>query len=102
MLDIILSWLGHSVAAAGLLAIGGYLARGMLEARLTRSVQHEFDKKLAQFKGELDEEARRRETLRSAAFAASLAQRNALATKRIEAAQLLWNAIWMPARRRFS
>jgi hypothetical protein len=75
------------------LVVLGYLCRHLIEARLTRSVQHEFDKKLAKFNNELQEEVKRLETLRSTGFSALLAQRNALAAKRIEAVQELWNGV---------
>jgi hypothetical protein len=89
----ILIWIGQSSIAALLLLVLGYFCRHLIEARLTRSVQHEFDKKLAKFNKELQEEVRRLEAVRSTGFAALLAQRNALAAKRIEAAQGLWNAV---------
>lgn len=93
MISIILSWLGQSAVAAVLLVAVAYLSRRLIEARLTRSVQHEFDRKLTAFKQELHEEGQRRESVRSTAFAALLAQRTALTSRRIEAVQLLWDAV---------
>lgn len=93
MISIILRWLGQSTVAATLLVVAAYLSRRLIEARLTRSVQHEFDGKLTAFKQELREEAQRRESVRNTAFAALLAQRSALAEKRIEAAQSLWDGV---------
>jgi hypothetical protein len=93
MIENILSWLAQSSVAALLLLILGYLCRHLIEARLSRSVQHEFDKKLAAFREKLAEEARRSEAVRNAGFAAQLAQRNLLATKRVEAAQGLWEGV---------
>src|SRR5882757_1141639 len=89
----ILDWIGQSSVAALLLLIVGYLCRNLIEARLTRSVQYEFDKKLVTFKEKLEEETRRLDSVRGAGFAALLAQRNSLAMKRVEAAQGLWNAV---------
>lgn len=93
MIGYILSWIGQSSVAALLLLLLGYLCRQFIEARLTRSVQHEFDKKLAIFKERLDEETKRLDSVRGAGFAALLSQRNSLAAKRVEAAQGLWNAV---------
>jgi hypothetical protein len=93
MVDQILNWVAQSSVAALLLLVVGYLCRKLIEARLSQSVQHEFDKKLATFKENLEEEARRSEAVRSAGFAALLAQRNSLGTKQIEAAQGLWNGV---------
>jgi hypothetical protein len=56
-------------------------------------VQFEFDKKLAAFKEKLAEDTRRSEAVRNAGFAAQLAQRNLLASKRVEAAQGLWEGV---------
>jgi hypothetical protein len=86
-----LTWLGQSAVAAVLLGLALYLFRKVIETRLIRSVQHEFDTKLTKFKDQLDQEPSRRDSVRGAAFAALLAQRSALAAKRIEAAQALWN-----------
>lgn len=90
---IVLSWLGQSAVAA--LLFGGviYLFRSLIEARLTRSVQHEFDKKLVTFKGDFEAEAKRQEAVRGTAFAGQLAQSTALAAKRVDAAQGLWNGV---------
>lgn len=93
MISILLSWFGQSAVAAALLVVASYLGRRLIEARLTRSVQHEFDTKLAAFKDELEQETQRREAIRGTAFAALLAQRGALASKRIEAAQVLWDGV---------
>jgi hypothetical protein len=91
--DIVLNWLAQSAVAALLLGAVIYLCRSLIEARLTRSVQHEFDKKLVTFQSDLEAEAKRQEVMRDAAFAGLLAQRNAFAAKRVEAAQGLWNGV---------
>jgi len=93
MMSIIINWLGQSAVAAALLAAAGYFGRRVIEARLTASVQHEFDKKLTAFKNELEQEAQRRETVRQTAFSALVSQRSALMTKRIGSAQLLWDGL---------
>jgi hypothetical protein len=93
VISIILGWLGQSAVAATLIVAAAYLSRRLIEARLTRSVQHEFDTKLTTFKQELREEAQQRESVRNTAFAALLGQRSALAAKRIEAVQSLWEGV---------
>ncbi len=93
MISVVVNWLGQSAVAAALLGVAAYFGRRVIEARLTASVQYEFDEKLTTFKNELAQEAQRRESVRETAFAALLAQRSALVTKRIEAGQLLWNGI---------
>jgi hypothetical protein len=93
MTESLFDLIAQSSLAALLLLVVGYLCRNLIEARLTRSVQYEFDKKLAAFKQGLEEEARRLEAVRNAGFAALAAQRNSLASKRVEAAQGLWNGI---------
>ena len=98
---LFINWLAQSAVAALLLGVVIYLCRSLIEARLTRSVQHEFDKKLEVFKGSLEAETKRQEAVRAAAFAGLLAQRNAIAAKRVEAAQGLWNGV-LEARRGIS
>jgi hypothetical protein len=88
-----LSLIAQSSLAFLLVLLAIWLCRKLIEARLTRSVQHEFDVKLATFNKELQEETRRVEAVRSAGFAALSAQRTSLATKRVEAAQGLWNGL---------
>jgi hypothetical protein len=66
MMSLIVSWLGQSAVTVLLLAIAAYLARNILQARLTRTVQHEFDTRLAEFQSRLEEKAQRRESVRNA------------------------------------
>lgn len=86
-------FIGQSIGSAALVIAIVYLARNLIEARLTRSVQHEFDQKLASFRAALEAESNRQEAVRSTAFAALLAQRSAVATKRIDATQGLWDGV---------
>jgi hypothetical protein len=93
MFQTAINWLGQSAVSAGIVLILGYLFRNLIETRLKVSVQHEFDQKLQSFKSQLEEEVRQRESMRSTALSALLSQRSALAMKRVEAAQGLWNGI---------
>jgi hypothetical protein len=93
MFHTILNWAGQSAVSAALVLILGYLCRNLIETRLKQSVQHEFDQKLTAFKSQLEEEVRQRESMRNTALSALLSQRSALAMKRVEAAQGLWNGI---------
>jgi hypothetical protein len=91
--DFLLGVFGQSAATIALLGAAGFLARNLITARLTRAVQHEFDEKLMRLKQEIETKARQAESLRETAFSASLAQRSAIAAKRIEAAEGLWNGV---------
>jgi len=93
MIAFLLSVLADSAVTAALLAIAAYLGRSWIDARLTKAVQHDFDKKLVAFKDSLEAETRRSEAVRNAGFAAMLSQRSALAAKRVEAAQALWSGV---------
>jgi hypothetical protein len=91
--ELIFGVLAQSSLATLLLVLAGYLFRNLIEARLTRSVQHEFDRKLLEFRHSIEDGANRLEAFRNAGFAAQSAQRNSLAAKRVEAAQGLWNGV---------
>jgi hypothetical protein len=93
MAATIAEFLGQSVIAAALVAVAVYLGRNLVEARLTRSIQYEFDQKFAKLKAQLEADSARLESVRSTALSALLSQRSALSAKRIEAAQTLWNGV---------
>src|SRR5882762_9997289 len=93
MLYTIFNWLGQSAISAALVLILSYLFRNLIETRLKGAVQNEFDKKLTTFRSQLEEEVRQRNSMRDTALSALLSQRSALAAKRVEAAQALWNGI---------
>jgi hypothetical protein len=93
MLFTIIDWLGQASVSALMVIALGYLCRSLIEARLKSAVQHGFNQKLTTFKSQLEEEVRQRESIRSAALSALSSQRSALAIKRVEAVQGLWNGV---------
>ena len=100
----ILSWLLSTVGSAALIAVGVWLARNLIVTRLTKSVQHEFDRKLAKLQGELREteirltaELNAKETqiavLRGTAISALTNHQMALDKRRLKAVDQLWSAV---------
>lgn len=59
----LIGWLGLIICrcftAASLVGVAIYFARSLIEARLSRSVQYEFDKKISVLKSEMGAESRR-------------------------------------------
>jgi hypothetical protein len=71
---MILDWLATAIPTSALTIILLLLCRGLIETRLTKSVQHEFDKKIESVKSDL----RNSETSLQATIRASEAQLDAL------------------------
>lgn len=96
-------WWLPSVTTAGLMSIGAWLGREWISARLTRTIQHEFDQKLEAMRSELREseeklKARIREkegeiaALRTGALSALASRQAALDKRRLEAIDQIWSA----------
>lgn len=97
------SWI-PSVTTSGLLGVAVYLGQRLVEARLGRTVQHEFDARLERIRAELrhNEELLRADlqraeaeiaALQSGALAALAGRQAALDAKRLDAADHLWQAV---------
>lgn len=96
-------WWLPSLATAGVLSAVAWLSREWIGARLTKSIQHEFDQKLEQLRADLREseeklKARIREkegeiaALRSGALTALASRHAALDKRRLEAIDQIWGA----------
>ncbi|NEX63428.1 hypothetical protein [Noviherbaspirillum galbum] len=96
-------WWFSSVTTAGLLAAAAWLSREWISARLTKTIQHEFDLKLEKVRAEIRDseeklKARIREkegeiaALRSGALSALATRQAAIDKRRLEAIDQLWNA----------
>lgn len=97
----LIDWL-PSITTAGLVATVFWLSRNLIATRLTKSVQHEFDKKLESIRTNLREseevlkaDLRAKETqissLRSGAISAMASRQIALDRRRLEAVDQLWS-----------
>ncbi|RVT53976.1 hypothetical protein [Rubrivivax albus] len=104
-------WWLPSLTTAGVLGAIAWLAREWIGARLTKTIQHEFDQKLEQLRSDLREseeklKARIREkegeiaALRSGALSALASRHAALDKRRLEAIDQIWTAfrVLEPAR----
>lgn len=98
-----LNWI-PALSMTSLLAFVLWLMRSVIATRLTRSVQHEFDKKMEivraelrkneeVFKAELRAKDVQIEVLRSGAISALASRQAALDKRRIEAVEQLWSAV---------
>jgi hypothetical protein len=92
-----------AATTSGLLAVSLWLGRELISARLTKSIQHEFDRKLEGVRAdlrrgeeELKAELRQKEleisALRSGALSALASRQAALDKRRLDAADQLWTA----------
>ena len=110
---MILDWLATAIPTSALTIILLWLCRGLIETRLTKSVQHEFDKKIESVKSDL----RNSETSLQATIRASEAQLDALRSgaltgivsrqsvidkRRVEAVDQLWAGILAIAPAKFA
>lgn len=93
-----------SLTTTGLLSLALWLSRALITARLTRSVQHEFDKKLEQLKSEfraaeknleasLAQRSAELESLRAGALSGITQRRTLLDKRRFEAVDQLWGTL---------
>ena len=96
-------WWFPSLTTAGMLSAVAWLAREWIGARLTKTIQHEFDRKLEKLRSDLREseeklKARIREkegeiaALRSGALSALASRHAALDKRRLEAIDQIWSA----------
>lgn len=90
-----------SISTTATFALALWLARNLIETRLTKSVQHEFDSKLEQlrtefrrkeelFKADLRAKEAEIATLRGGALSAMASRQIALDKRRLEAVDQLW------------
>jgi hypothetical protein len=93
-----------ALTTTGLLSLALWLSRALITARLTRSVQHEFDKKLELVKAEfraaeraleasLAQRSAELESLRAGALSGSTQRRALLDKRRLEAIDELWGTL---------
>jgi hypothetical protein len=98
----LIPWL-PALTTTGLLAIALWLGRELISSRLTKSVQHEFDKKIEsvradlraseeRFKAQLREKEAEIAALRSGALSVLASRHAALDKRRLEAVDQLWSA----------
>lgn len=98
----LIPWL-PALTTTGLLAAALWLGRELISARLTRTVQHEFDRKLEavraelrtaeeNFKAQLREKEAEIAALRSGALSVLASRHAALDKRRLEAVDQLWSA----------
>ena len=93
-----------ALTTTGLLSLALWLSRALITARLTRSVQHEFDEKLEKLKAEfratektleasLAQRSAELESLRAGALSGITSRRALLDKRRLEAIDQLWGTL---------
>jgi hypothetical protein len=85
-------WLLGSLATSGVLAVAGYLFRETLAKFFSKAIEHSFEKRLEAFKGELRDNEKELEQIRSFLVSARRDHDTALQAKRLDAAEALLRA----------
>jgi len=88
----IVEWLLGVVAASGLVGVFGYLFKDTLAKFFSKAVEHRFEKRLEAFKGELRDNEKELEQIRSFLVSARRDHDTALQAKRLDAAEALLRA----------
>lgn len=85
-------WLLSAVATTGVVGVVGYLLRDTLAKFFSKAIEHRFEKRLEAFKGELRDNEKELEQIRSFLVSARRDHDTALQAKRLEAAETLLRA----------
>lgn len=89
MVNEFLKWGMGVVASAGFVGGVGFLMRDTLSKLLTKSVEHNFEKKLEKFKSDIRESERELEQMRNYLASTRSSRNSVLQTKKFEAAENL-------------
>ena len=89
MINEFLKWGAGVVASAGFLGGVGFFMRDYLSKLLTKSVEHNFEKKLEKFKSDIRESERELEQIRHYIASSRSSRDSVLQTKKFEAAENL-------------
>lgn len=92
MIDDLLKWVLGVVASAGFVGWVGFLMRDTLGKLLTKSVEHQFEKKLETFKSDIRDSEKELEQIRAFLVSARRDRDLALQAKRFEAAESMIQA----------
>jgi hypothetical protein len=103
LIGILKAW-GPSITSTSLLAFSVWLGRNWITARLTKSIQHEYDIKLANlsselkkseeaFKGEIKTKELQIESLRQGVLSNIASRQAILYQRKVEAVEKLWEAV---------
>lgn len=82
-----------SLTTTSLLAFALWMSRRLIETRLTRSVQHEFEVKIESLKADVRSREAEIEALRQGALAGLTSRNAALFKRRLDASDRLWSAV---------
>ena len=88
----LLDWF-PAITTTALAGAALWLVRNLFITRLTKTVQHEFDVKIAGVKAEIESKKSEIEALRSGALAAASSKNAAIYSKRAEAVNLMWEGV---------
>lgn len=85
-------WLLSVAGTTGVIAAVAYLLRDTISKFLSKAVEHRFDQRLEKFRGELRDNEKELEQMRSFLASVRSSHNSALQTKRLEAAEILLRA----------
>ena len=86
------SWI-PSLTTTAALAGALWLGRNIFVTRLTNTVKHEFDVKIAKVKADIESKASDIEALRGGALATASSKNAAIYSKRLEAVEIVWAGV---------
>lgn len=92
MISELLKWAAGVVASAGFMGIVGFFLRDTLGKYLTKSVEHQFERKLEKFKADIRDGEKELEQIRSFLVSARRDRNLAIQAKRFEAAEAMMRA----------
>ncbi len=85
-------WLLNVATTAGVISVVGYLLRDTIAKFFSKAIEHRFEKRLEKFKGDLRDNEKELEQIRSFLVSARRDHDTALQSKRFEAAEILLRA----------
>ena len=88
----LVKWLFNFVATTGILGIFGFLLRDTITKFFSKAVEHRFQQRLEKFKGELRDNERELEQIRSFLVSARRDNDLSIQAKRLQAAEILLRA----------
>lgn len=92
MINELFKWGAGVVASAGIMGLVGFFMRETLGRYLTKSVDHQFERKLEKFKADIRDGEKELEQIRSFLVSARRDRDLALQAKRFEAAETMMRA----------
>jgi hypothetical protein len=98
-MEYLMDWI-PAISTTALLSLALWFGRNLITTRLTNSVRHEFDTKLANLKADLRSKELQLESLKNTALNGIALRQSALFSKQVKAIETLWSQVidFLPAK----